>query len=205
MKHAEVPAALDLVVEEVGKESQRIRDAGGEALKAGKLKPAKKAIDYAEKLAAFVKKVRALGDEWDALQVEMAEAAPEVQEIVQFPKPQKQHKTGFTRTVETVAPKTNFSVTFSDGVTIVDKQAKVVFAKTIEKIGADAVASLNIVQAGEPLVSQDKKVFKKEPTQIQAIADGWYVKTHSSTAAKMQLLEKIAKVQKVKLRIQLCK
>lgn len=42
MKHSDVPTALDLVVEEVGKESQRIRDAGGEALKAGKLSPAKK-------------------------------------------------------------------------------------------------------------------------------------------------------------------
>lgn len=54
-KHSDVPTALDLVKEEVNKESRRIFSAGGDALKAGKIKPAKEAIAYAEKLADFVK------------------------------------------------------------------------------------------------------------------------------------------------------
>ena len=61
MKHAEVPEALDLVVDEVGKESQRIRDAGSEALRKNNLGPAQMAIEYAKKLEAFVDKVHALG------------------------------------------------------------------------------------------------------------------------------------------------
>lgn len=202
MRHAGVPEALELVIDEVGKESQRIRNAGGEALKAGKLEPAKKAVEYAERFAAFVKKVCSLGDEWAVLQREIEGASREVQEIVLPTKIGKPHKTGFTRKVEKVSPRTNFTVTFQDGCTIADPKAKVVFAKTIEKLGAESVASLKIVVAGEPLLSRDKAIFKKEPTQIQPIIGGWYVKTHSSTAAKMQLLEKIAKVQKVKLRIQ---
>ena len=204
MKHADVPTALELVVEEVGKESQRIRDAGGEALKANKLKPAKKAIAYAEKLAAFVKKVQALGAEWKALQTELDGAAPEVKEIV-LPTKSHPHKVGYTRKVEKMAPKTNFTVQFPDGTMIADKKAKVVFGKAIEKLGAEAVAQLKIVLAAEPLLSREKSIFKKEPTQVQPIAGGWFVKTHCSTATKMQLLEKIAKTQKVKLRIQLSK
>lgn len=49
-KHSDVPVALDLVREEVDKEARRIFSAGGDALKEGKIKPAKEAIAYAEKL-----------------------------------------------------------------------------------------------------------------------------------------------------------
>lgn len=204
MKHSEVPAALELVIEEVGKESQRIRDAGSEALKAGKLEPAKQAIAYAEQLADFVAQVRTLGERWTSLQGVLSEATQEVQEIVRFPKSGKPRKIGFTRKVNKVSPKTNFTVTFPDGLTISERQAKAVFAKTIEHIGVETVAALKIFVGGEPLVSQEKTAFQKAPTQIQPIARGWYVKTHNSTREKMMLLEKIAKVQHLKLKIQLC-
>jgi len=201
MKHISVPAALDLVVDGVGKESKRIREAGSEALRDGKLDPAMKAIDYAKKLEAFVKKVRALGDEWSVLLAEMAGETPEVKEIVQQPQPQKPRKTGFTRNVGTVAPKTNFTVTLPDGTTIADTKAKVVFAKTIEKLGVESVAKLNLTQGGEPLVSKDKAAFKKQPSQIHPMDGGWYVKTHSSTGQKIKWLKIIAKGLKVKLQI----
>ena len=45
-KHSDVPAALDLVREEVDKEARRIFSAGGDALKDGRIKPAKEAIAY---------------------------------------------------------------------------------------------------------------------------------------------------------------
>ena len=67
-QHSDVPAALDLVREEVEKESKRIFAAGGDALKAGKIKPAKEAIAYAEKLAEFVKKIHKLGEDWKKLE-----------------------------------------------------------------------------------------------------------------------------------------
>ena len=70
-KHSDVPTALDLVKEEVDKESRRIFSAGGDALKAGNIKPAKEAIAYAEKLADFVKKIQKLGDEWKKLEAKI--------------------------------------------------------------------------------------------------------------------------------------
>ena len=70
-KHSDVPTALDLVKEEVDKESRRIFSAGGDALKAGNIKPAKEAIAYAEKLSDFVKKIQRLGDEWKKLEAKI--------------------------------------------------------------------------------------------------------------------------------------
>jgi len=197
-KHSDVPAALDLVKEEVEKESKRIFSAGGDALKAGKIKPAKEAIAYAEKLADFVKKIQKLGEDWKKLEAKIDAAAPEVREIVN-PKPQKPPKTGFTRNVTHISPKTNFTVRMPDGRTISDSKALWVMAKTIEAIGADRVAGLGIMCGGEPLVTKDKSLLKKHPSAIAPIAGGWFVKTHSGTAAKIGYVKKIAKALKVKL------
>lgn len=213
MKHADVPLALDLVVEEVGKESQRIRDAGSVALKAGKLTPAKKAIAYAEKLQTFVRKVRDLGDEWAKLQAEIDAAAPEVRDIVRppektpkqpKPKEKKPRKTGFKRNVGHIAPKKNFVVTLSNGTVIKDAKAAAVLAKTIEALGAEKVAQLGFLVCGEPLVTKVKEEHVKYAFATYDIADGWYVATHSSTAFKVNMIAKIAKALKVKLTTELC-
>ncbi len=197
-KHSDVPAALDLVKEEVEKESKRIFSAGGDALKAGNIKPAKEAIAYAEKLADFVKKIHKLGEEWKKLEAKIDAAAPEVREIVS-PKPQKPHTTGFTRNVTHVSPKTNFMVKMPDGKIVSNSRAFWVMAKTIEVIGADKVAALGIMCGGEPLVTKDKSLLKKHPSAIAEIAGGWFIKTHSGTAAKIGYVKRIAKALKVKL------
>ena len=197
-QHSDVPAALDLVKEEVEKESKRIFSAGGDALKAGNIKPAKEAIAYAEKLAEFVKKIHKLGEDWKKLEAKIDAAAPEVREIVN-PRPQKSHKTGYTRNVGKISPKTNFTVRMPDGRTISNSKAFWVLAKTIEAIGADRVAALGIMCGGEPLVTKDKTLLKKHPSAIAPIADGWFVKTHSGTAAKIGYVKRIAKALKVKL------
>lgn len=112
-------------------------------------------------------------------------------------KSQKAHKTVFTRKVTTVAPKSNFTVRFPDGVTIADEKAYWVLAKSIEKLGAADVAKLGVMVGGEPLVTQDKALLKKHPNAIAAIKGGWFVKTHSGTAAKMRYVKTIAKALKV--------
>ena len=198
-KHSDVPTALDLVKEEVDKEARRIFSAGGDALKAGNIKPAKEAIAYAEKLADFVKKIQKLGDEWKKLEAKIDAAAPEVKEIVLPTKPQKEHKTGFTRNVTHVSPKTNFTVKLPDGKVIADPKAFWVMAKAIEAMGADKVAALGIMCGGEPLVTKDKTLLKKHPSAIAEIAGGWFIKTHSGTAAKIGYVKRIAKALKVKL------
>ena len=198
-KHSDVPTALDLVKEEVDKEARRIFSAGGDALKAGNIKPAKEAIAYAEKLADFVKKIQKLGDEWKKLEAKIDAAAPEVREIVLPTKPQKEHKTGFTRKVTHVSPKTNFTVKLPDGKVIANSKAFWVMAKAIEAMGADKVAALGVLCGGEPLVTKDKTLLKKHPSAIAEIAGGWFVKTHSGTAAKIRYVKQIAKALKVKL------
>jgi len=198
-KHSDVPTALDLVKEEVDKEARRIFSAGGDALKAGNIKPAKEAIAYAEKLADFVKKIQKLGDEWKKLEAKIDAAAPEVREIVLPTKLQKKHKTGFTRKVTHVSPKTNFTVKLPDGKVIANSKAFWVMAKAIEAMGADKVAALGVLCGGEPLVTKDKTLLKKHPSAIAEIAGGWFVKTHSGTAAKIRYVKQIAKALKVKL------
>jgi len=199
-KHSDVPAALDLVKEEVEKESKRIFSAGGDALKAGNIKPAKEAIAYAEKLAEFVKKIHKLGEDWKKLEAKIDAAAPEVREIVN-PPPQKPHKTGFTHNVTNIAPKTTFTVSFPDGTVVSDKKAKLVLAETIEKIGVEKVARLGIMCGGEPLVTKDRSLLKKYPEAIGTISGGWFVKTHSSTAAKMNFVKVIAKGLGIRLAV----
>ena len=198
-QHSDVPAALDLVKEEVEKESKRIFSAGGEALKAGNIKPAKEAIAYAEKLAEFVKKIQKLGDEWKKLEAKIDAAAPEVKEIVLPTKPQKGHKTGYKRNVTHVSAKTNFTVKLPDGKVITDSKAFWVMAKAIEAMGADKVAALGVLCGGEPLVTKDKSLLRKHPSAIAEISGGWFVKTHSGTAAKIRYVKQIAKALKVKL------
>ena len=198
-RHSDVPTALDLVKEEVDKEARRIFSAGGDALKAGNIKPAKEAIAYAEKLADFVKKIQKLGDEWKKLEAKIDSAAPEVKEIVLPTKPQKERKTGFSRNVTHISPKTNFTVKLPDGKIIADSKALWVMAKTIEAMGADKVAALGVLCGGEPLVTKDKSLLKKHPSAIAEIAGGWFVKTHSGTAAKIRYVKQIAKALKVKL------
>ena len=198
-RHSDVPTALDLVKEEVDKEARRIFSAGGDALKAGNIKPAKEAIAYAEKLADFVKKIQKLGDEWKKLEAKIDSAAPEVKEIVLPTKPRKERKTGFSRNVTHISPKTNFTVKLPDGKIIADSKALWVMAKTIEAMGADKVAALGVLCGGEPLVTKDKSLLKKHPSAIAEIAGGWFVKTHSGTAAKIRYVKQIAKALKVKL------
>ena len=197
-KHSDVPTALDLVKEEVDKESRRIFSAGGDALKAGNIKPAKEAIAYAERLADFVKKIQRLGDEWKRLEARIDAAAPEVQDIVR-PAKARNVKAGFTRKVTHVSPKTNFTVRFPDGKVIADAKAFRVLARTIEALGPDRVAALGMMCGGEPLVTKNRAELRKHPTAIAAIAGGWFVKTHSGTAAKMGYVKRIAKALKVKL------
>lgn len=198
-KHSDVLPALDLVQDEVNKEARRIFSAGGDALKVGKIKPAKEAIAYAERLEAFVEELKRLGEAWKALEATIDAAAPEVKEIVLPQKPNKPHKTGFKRKVEHVSPKTNFIVKFPNGKVIEASQARLVLAKTIEKIGPKKVADVGIFYGGEPLVTKDKSLFKKKPSQVIEISGGWFVKTHSSTDAKMKQIMKIAKTLKLNL------
>ena len=213
MKHADVKEALDLAEGEVGEESKRICRMGGAALSEGHIAPAKAAIAYSEKLAVLAKKIAALRDEWLALQSEIDRETPEVQRIIRpgpppatpdaakSRKPVKEHKTGYTRKVDKIGPKTNFSVTFPDGTVVSDSVAARVLVRAIEKFGFEKVASVGLEIGGEPLVSKDRKSFRKYSESVASCAGGWFVHTHSSTKRKVACVRKIAAALKIPVKI----
>ena len=94
---------------------------------------------------------------------------------------------------------TDDEIVIVEGKVIADSKAFRVMAKAIEAMGVDKVAALGVLCGGEPLVTQDKAQFKKHPSAVAEIAGGWFVKTHSGTAAKINYIKRIAKALKVKL------
>ncbi len=197
--HSDVLTALELVKEEVDKEAKRVYSAGGDALKAGKIQPAEEAIAYSKKLDEFVKKIHALGEDWKLLEAQIDAATPEVKEIVQLPTKIVKPHAGFKQKPGgKKAPKTTFEVIFADGTKITNLKANIVLAKAIEHIGAESVAKLDVKVDREPFVHNDIKIYKN-PSSVVSINGGWYVSTHSSTQAKIKLLEKIATKLGVKL------
>ena len=78
----DVGVALNLSLEALGAEVQRIRLEGSQAMARGDLDTAEAVIDFAKRLLAFTKKVAGLGKEWKGLEKLRDDATPEVQEIV---------------------------------------------------------------------------------------------------------------------------
>ncbi len=91
-------------------------------------------------------------------------------------------------------------VTFSDGIVIEDKKAKITFTKTIQKIGLMRVRNLGIAFCGVPIVSNtlDKKYGKAQVP----VEGGLYVMTHSSTHDKKKQLDKISRELDLGLKVE---
>lgn len=203
-QNTDVKTAFELLVITLDEEQERIFKAGAKAMEQKNVDIAQAVIDFAKKLQKFQNDVNELRKRWDELQEANDIAPQDVQDIVvgdgRLFSSAKKHKTGYKRNVEQVGPWTNFKVIFPDGTIIEDRMAKRVFAHAIEKIGIERVLGLNLQLGGEPLLSQNKSVFVKQPSQIEEMKGGWIVKTHSSTAQKISILNKIAKKLNIKLK-----
>lgn len=108
-------------------------------------------------------------------------------------------KTNRTITSSPKSKKTKLAVKFPDGEHIQHNYAYETLLSTIEKIGAEHVAKLNIKWLGLPLISKTKDDFYNQ----HEIAGGWLVVTHSSTITKKQQLEKISKELMLDLKIEI--
>jgi len=93
--------------------------------------------------------------------------------------------------------KTLLVVKFPDGTLIYENFAADSFAKTLKKLGFDAVAALGIKVNREELVS------RKRPTSYNNFKeiDGYFVITHSSTEQKREILEKVSGLRGIILSI----
>ena len=113
-----------------------------------------------------------------------------------------EHRNGTKRRkpVERINDKTILRVTFSDGIVIEDKKAKITFTKTIQKIGLMRVRNLGIAFCGVPIVSNtlDKKYGKAQVP----VEGGLYVMTHSSTHDKKKQLDKISRELDLGLKVE---
>ena len=208
-QNSEVKTAFELLVTTLDEEQQRIFQAGAKAMEQQNVDVAQAVIDFAKKLRDFQKEVNELKNRWDELQNANDIAPQDVQDIVvgegRLFSSSRKRKTGYKRKVEQVGPRTNFKVHFSDGTVIEDKTAKKVFAHAIEKIGTERVSKLNLQLGGEPILSKDRSVFVKQPSQIEEMKNGWIAKTHSSTAKKISILNKIAKTLNINLKCEVIK
>ena len=87
------------------------------------------------------------------------------------------------------AKRRRIRVTFDDGTTICDTSATATMIMTIEKIGVERVASLNMENCHVPLVS--RQVVDRYAEWTKQMADGWYLMAQSDTKQKYMQLKSI--------------
>ena len=90
-------------------------------------------------------------------------------------------------------------VWFEDGTVFDDKYAADVFAKSIEKIGANKIQKLGIYVTGFPLIGTKAP----EKYQYKVINGGYYIPVNSSTETKKRLLEEISNSLGLKIKIEM--
>lgn len=185
----------------IREKSENLRKWAKEHPKEGEVKYAQKAISYADRLDVCCEKLKEFCTESLATLEELYQFSEEMI-AVDKRSSKEPKKSAAERKAAKNAPKSSFSVTFPDGNRIFDMQAKTVLAKAIAKIGPKKVAELDIKCNGEPLVSKDKSVYKKQPSMVASLGKDWFVKTHSSTAEKMKFLARISKALNLNLKIE---
>jgi len=131
----------------------------------------------------------------------IADVLPDAVEIK--PDPEVQHKTYGSRNVGKgdIAPKTRLRVIMPNGQVITHAKAKDTFIEAILTIGIERVRSLGLKFCKIPIISntRDKKYGRAQ----HDVGNGWMILTHSSTADKKKILDKIAKALNIKLRVEI--
>lgn len=105
----------------------------------------------------------------------------------------------YTLTPHTKSKWTNLLVIFPDGTEITNRFAYQTLCDTIEKVGAEKVAGLNIRQSGIDLVSKTEDDFYQQ----HKIKNNWLVLTHSSTKLKKNHIEEISKRLNLNLKVKM--
>jgi hypothetical protein len=96
------------------------------------------------------------------------------------------------------APAKILRVTFPDGSVIFHEKAAYTLIEVVEHVGADRIAELNLNIEGQPLVSKNRCKF----TQHE-INGGWRVTTHSNTAKKKQIIERVSDMLQLDLIVEM--
>jgi len=128
----------------------------------------------------------------------------EVQKIVnqderQRHSPQKENQEKYSNVR---AAKERLRVTFPDGTVLCDRSAAITFSQTIEKIGAERVAALNLEYCKTPLLSHEYSTNKPYKAAQREISGGWLLFTQGSSTTKQLLLLNISKRLNLGLKIE---
>ncbi len=115
--------------------------------------------------------------------------------------PEVEHKSYGSRNAKKIekAPQTRLRVTLPNGRVIARAVAKDTFIDALCAIGIERVRSLDIKLCKIPIISNTRD--KKYGGAQHDIGNGWLVLTHSSTADKKKILDKIAKSLHVKMKV----
>lgn len=187
-EHADVPEALDLVLDEVDQVEKAIRREGAKAMEEGQYQAAMEAIGYAKKLQGFMIELEQQKARWARLEQEMADATPEARAIVEKAYPKNRAP---------ARAKTNFTVRFRDGHVVAERLANLTLARTIQEIGPERVAELggtgSLSPNGEPLLTRKKGALTKYPGQVTRLPGGWYLNTQSPTVSKVRAVQEISR------------
>lgn len=201
-----VNAALDLLRESVTDATTSLQKAGGKEMSQGNLIVTRKVLEYCDKIDGFMMKIEGVGEEWDKIKSIIDGEAPNVRKTVteiKVPQTIISKKTGYTRKVDKVAPWTNFTAAMENGEVISESTAKEGFAKVFKHFDLDKCASLGIQLNGEPLLAKGKKEFRKYPTAVATVKDGWFINTYCSTAMKVSIIKQCADAvgQKIEINV----
>lgn len=201
-----VNAALDLLRESVDDATGVLQKAGGREMAQGNLILARKVLAYCDKVDGFMMQIEKVGETWDGIKAIFDGEAPDVKKTMSEIKTRKRsvtRKPGYTRKVDKIAPWSNFTAAMENGDIISEPTAKEGFAKAFSHFNLDKCAALRIQLNGEPLLSKDKKAFKKYPVAVASVKDGWFINTYCSTAMKVSIIRQCASAvgQKVAINV----
>lgn len=119
------------------------------------------------------------------------------------PDPEVPHRSYGSRNVGKgeIAPKTGLRVTLPDGRVIAHPKASDTFIDTLLAIGIDRVRPLGVKFCKIPIISNTRD--KKYGHAQHDVGNGWMILTHSSTADKKKMLDKIAKALNLNMKVEI--
>lgn len=127
-----------------------------------------------------------------------------LEDVVEIkPDPEVDHKTGGSRNVGKgeIAPKTRLRVTMPDGNVLAHATAKQTFIDALLAIGIERIRPLGVKFCRIPIISNTRD--KKYGANQHDVGNGWLILTHSSTADKKKMLEKIAQALHLTIKVEI--
>lgn len=183
----EITLVLEMLSEEIQKVSGQIAQEGSKAMLANKLELAESLLQFSKKVKTFSEKVGSLETEWKILQDEL--------DAFNLEEPQSKKPPH--------SPNALLAVKFPNGEVICARKAVDTLVKCVEIIGPSKVATVGILISGEPFVARQREVFKKYPTQVRGLSNGWFVNVQSNTNGKKHFLEQISRALGLGLKVRI--